>query len=756
MDVKNTRPHIFIKNEPAAPVKREYDGGGGGTYARQSYKQHAIKVQAEAHKLRAIFANSKDSGISNIYYKVEIPEDQKVAMSTGKVLEKNLHSTIIGSPASNIAHVSSSQDSFEDFLSQLDLYKSSEASTGKSKFASIESISEIPFSEKVSERFLSGFETDLAEGDALITLFSDLDQADVKTVCQGVSQFLKKNNGQFLSFLPREEGALLRVRSKKSTLKDLAEMFVSIQSLDSADEVVTEMASVGEPIDNTIAVNPNNSKAYACMFDTGVNSSSRFLSDSIVEDHCPFGSNRGVGNAHGTFVGSRIIYGDSLKDQITTGVLTPDVKLLSVCINRFDDLGNKIIVTVDGLIAVIRETVERWHNEIRVYNLSISCTPQNASASASIKDDIVHQLASEVDSLSRKYDVLFVMCTGNIPWGGSIPFPSKPYPSYFDDDTSRIMSPGEAMLGLTVGSIALEHNAGSMAQFSEPSPFTRRGPGFSGYHKPDLVAHGGNCGNNWSQHDFLNVVGLSDAGDFLSYARGTSYSAPLISRLAAKLFENIQGASACLIKAMLIHFSQEPQSDNLSEEQLKKLHGHGQPSVPMLTNSTKNIQSYLYQGSMDFRDMVEIPFFVPSVLTNRKGNNKIKVKVTISFYPETSAVLKSGYCKSHIRTKIIKLNKKGASADVSFSDSTVLDSDRYSTVIKMEKVFSQGVSPGDWKVLIAHESRWTLRNPNTKYAVVITIEDPKNDPKIDIHAAIRNEAPNRYQSELGVQERIKI
>jgi hypothetical protein len=533
-------------------------------------------------------------------------------------------------------------------------------------------------------------------------------------------------------------------------------LFVSIQSLDSADEVITEMASVGEPISNTITVNPNDSKAYACMFDTGINTASRFLQDSIIEDDCPFGSNRGKGTTHGTFVGSRIVYGDSLKDQITTGVLTPDVKLLSVCINRFDDLGNKVKVTVDELIAIIRATVEKWHKEIRVYNLSLSCTPQNANAPASIKDDIVHQLASEVDSLSRKYDVLFVICTGNIPWGPQDSFPSTPYPSYFDDDASRIMSPAESMLGLTVGSIALEHATGSMAQYAEPSPFTRRGPGFAGYHKPDLVAHGGNCGNNWSQHDFLNVVGLSDIGDFLSYARGTSYSAPLISRLAAKLFENIQGASACLIKAMLVHFTQESQSDNFLEEQIKKLHGHGQPSVTMLTNSTKNVQSYLYQGNMDYRDMVEIPFFVPSVLTERKGNNKVKVRVTISFYPETSAVLRSGYCKSHIRTKIRKLNKNGDSTDVPFSNSAVLESDRYSTVIKMEKVFSQGISAGDWKILIAHESRWTLRNPITKYAVVITIEDPKNDSNIDIHAAIRTEAPNRYQSELGVRERIRI
>ncbi len=756
MDVENQRPHIFIKDEPAPPVKREYDGGGGGTYPRDSYRKHAHKVFAEADRLKAIFATSQDKTIGNRYFKVEIPEEQKVSTSTGKKLEENLLSKIVGSPKSNIAHVSTSKESFDDLVSQLNTYSESSESKGKSKYASIEELSLIPFEEKVSERFQLDFTEDNTEGDALISLFPDIDSNDLDVIYAGVKSYVEALNGEILSFLPREEGTLLRVRSKKSVLKSLAESFVSIQSLDSADEIITEMASVGEPLDNTINVTPNTSKAYACMFDTGIQKDNRFLIDSIIEDVCPFGDNRGVNTAHGTFVGSRIIYGDSIKDQLTTGSLSPDVKLLSVCINKFDDLGNKVKVTVDQLIELIRSTVEKWHKQIRVYNLSISCTPQNPYAPASIKDDIVHLLASEIDILSRKYDVLFVICTGNIPWSPSCPLPQESYPKYFDLDESRLMSPGESMLGLTVGSVAFEDATGSMAKSSEPSPFTRRGPGFSGYHKPDLIAHGGNCGNNWSQHDFLNVVGLSNTGDYLSYARGTSFSAPLITRLAAKLFEFIPSASACLVKAMLIHFAKKTELLDFETKNLMHLQGHGYPDVAFLCNSTKNIQSYLYQGDMDFRDMIEIPFYVPSVLVNRKVRNKIKVKVTISFFPETSAVLKSGYCKSHIRTKIIKLNNRNEYKDVPFSKSSVLDSDRYSTVIKMEKTFSSAIHGGDWKILIAHESRWTLKNPKTKYAVVVTIEDPQNDPNIDIHNAIRNEAPNRYQSELGVQERLKI
>lgn len=749
------RPHIFIRNEPNPAVTREYDGGGGGTYPRESYRQHAIKVHTEVDRLKVIFTNLKDAAIEKRYFKVALPEGEKVSTSTGKGLERNLSSNIVGSPQNNVAHVSSSVASFDDLVAQLETYKSTETNVGKSKYAMIEDISYIPFDEKVSERFLAQFEDDEEEGEALITFFSDLNEDEVSIVQEGVASFLNEMDGEILSFLPREEGALIKVRSKKSVLKDLAEMFVSIQSLDSVDELIMEMASVGEPVNGSINVNPNNSLALACMFDTGVSPDVRFLQGSIIEDYCPFGDNRGVGTSHGTFVASRIVYGDSIKDQISIGSLSPDVRLLSVCINRFDDLGNKERVTIDELISLIRSTVERWHNQIRVYNLSLSCTPQKSSSSPTIRDDVVHQLASEIDFLSRKYDVLFVICTGNIPYSEQQTVPDTPYPSYFEGDESRIMSPGEAMLGLTVGSIALEEAAGSMAKKEEPSPFTRRGPGFSGYYKPDLVAHGGNCGNNWTQHDFLNVTGFSDNGDHLSYARGTSFSAPIVTRLAAKIFEIVPSASACLVKAMLIHFCQKIPSENFEEEALDKLYGHGFPITDLITASTQNMQSFLYQGEMDYRDMVEIPFYVPSVLINRSVRDKVKVKVTISFYPETSAVLKSGYCKSHIRTKIIKLDQDGESKDVAFSASNVLNEDRYSTVIKMEKVFSRAISSGEWKILVAHESRWTLRNPNTKFAVVVTVEDPKNDPDIDIYAAIRQEEPVKYRTELGIQERIR-
>jgi hypothetical protein len=760
MNEQDRRPHIFIKDEPPAHEVRTYSGGGGGgTYPRTNYKKHASKVSKEAHELKAIFSKTNDSSIPNVYFKIELPEDHTVSTtSAGEKLEENFRGRIIGSPKENIAHLSATKEAFNDLSSELDRYRDSSKNTGKSKFASLERIDAIPFEEKISERFSDYFDNDESSGEALVSLYPDLSKEDSKYVIQGITNFLKKNNGEVVQISEGESGLILKVKSKKKILEELAKSFVSIQMLDRADIVLDTMAAKGDRIADAITVNPNISKAYAAIFDSGINQESRFLSDSIIEAEYPFGNPHGIGIGHGTFVGSRIIYGDSLKNQLSRGVLNPDVKVLSVSFSGFDDLGNKKVLTTDILIDQMRKTVAKWHKQIRVYNLSMSCLPPRPGLSARVKDDMVHTMAAEIDALSRKYDVLFIVCSGNFPYPANSR-PSDPYPQYFKDEETRIMPPGDSMLAITVGSIAQEMADGSMAKKNEPSPFTRRGPGFGGYFKPDLVAHGGNAGNNWNFLEFLMSTGIHEDGESLAFGNGTSYSTPLVTRYAAKLFEMMPEASACLVKALLLHFSNKTVDSAIDPQTLHHLMGNGFPIPEKLSHSNKHEQTYLREGELDFREMVTIPFYVPKALVKRKskrGLGKVKIRVTVTFYPETNALLKSGYCKSHIRTKIVKLNGQGAEDDVSFSECAVIDSDRYSTVIQMEKTFSTKIAGGEWGVFIAHESRWKLKNPKTKYAVVISIEDPLKDPQIDIHSHIRTEIPGKYRTELKTKMLISV
>jgi len=748
------RPHIVIKDEPAPPVKREYPPGGS-TYKRDDYGAHAKSVSTEAKNLKAIFAKSKDSSSTNkVFFRLELPEDQKVETSNGKQVSDKMRVEIIGSPKENVAHVSANKDSFDDLTTQLSEYSSSSDNKGKSKFSAIEHIDPIPFEEKVTERFLDNFEKDDEEGEALIELFEDVSTKEAENISIEIANFLKQSGGEVLDTDNSNTGKVIRVKSKKNILKQLSEMFLSVQSLDSVDQVIEYQAIEGERLEDTVKVLSNDSNALACVIDTGVVKNSRFLEGSLIDQEFPFGDSKGVGVDHGTFVASRVIYGDDIKGQMARGVFEPDVKVLSVCTKEFDAIGNPVVVTIDRLIKVIRDVVVRWHEQIKVYNLSIGCIPTKPGVLPGIKDDVVHPLAAELDFLSRKYDVLFVISAGNYPHDNI--YPAKAYPSYFDEEVTRILSPSESMLGITVGSTARETISGSMADLNEPSPFTRKGPGFNNFRKPDIATHGGNLGNNFSPVNFLMSVGINKTGNAIAYGNGTSFAAPIITRLAAKLFESVSNATAPLVKAMLLHFSEVIESSNFTEETLKNLVGNGIPIPEKITNSHKHSQTFLYQGEMDYRDMIEVPFYVPKGLVSRKGNQVVRVRATIVFAPETSKVLRTGYCKSHIRTKIIKLDKNGVEKGESFSKSKEFDSGRYSTVIKMSQKFSNQVTGGEWKILVAHESRWTLKNPKTKFAVVVTVEDPKLDESIDIYNLIRSEVSNKYKAEVNIREKIRI
>jgi hypothetical protein len=451
-----------------------------------------------------------------------------------------------------------------------------------------------------------------------------------------------------------------------------------------------------------------------------------------------------------------VAYGDSLRDQIAAGRLLPNVKVLSVCHTSHDGIGNKRKATTEQLMRIVRDTVERWRAQIRVYNLSLNLVPPvRYTFNATVTDDVVGPLAAELDQLARKHDVLFVLTAGNYPLPHQ-PNPTAPYPDYFSDDGCRLLPPAEAMLALTVGSIAERENRGSIARAGDPSPFTRRGPGFAGYRKPDLAVHGGNYGQRWQSFDDLSTAGISQSGDALAFGDGTSFAAPLITRLAAQVFAAIPDASASLVRALLVHFARpNPKSITAPDEAIRIL-GNGSPDATRLLRSTKWEQTFYFVGKIAYRQITRIPFYVPKALVKRDGRQKVRVRYTVVFAPETNRTLKSGYCKSHLRTKIVKLNQNKAEKEIAVDNTPDRLNERYSTVIRGAKTFSSHVSGGDWAMLIEQESRWKLKDPETPFAVVVTVEDPRRDTNIDIHAAIRAEAKNRYKGELQTPIRARV
>lgn len=746
--MNDQRPLLLISE--SRPIQdRTYKGRGGDIYLRESYSDHGKKLFTQAAQLKREFQSSIDfEKINRRYLRVEIPEDKNLWKSDGEKLNTSILSSLVGTPEKNVGHFSTLEKSFNSFLEQLETY--SHSNSGKYKFAIIETISKIPAAEKINRSLYMLIKQHKFNGEILLTLFPDLSRNEQENLKQAINSYLKTSDGKILSEIDTNSGKMFRIQIRADEIENLANCFMAVQSIDPVDEFLVESATFGQRIEDDIQVLPNTSNAKVCIFDSGVIQGSRFLDNSLLGHEEPLGPPYNY--EHGTLVASRIIYGNSLRDNISMGILKPDVKVLSVCMNSFDDLGNPKPARGDDFLRIIRDTVKRWHRQIKVYNLSMNLYYGNTTIPSIIIDEKVHPVAAQIDKLSKEHGVLFILTTGNRNKPSSI----KEYPHYFEEEDSRLVSPGEAMLALTVGSITDRENEGSLAKSNHPSPFTRRGPGFNQYRKPDLVAQGGNYTYDWKSFDDLSVAGLAKDGKSLAYGTGTSYAAPLISRLAAHLFDRIPNVTSELVRALLIHSATSIATNIIEPEMLQNLIGNGLPDAKMLLNCDRWNQNYIFQSTIGYRKICKVPFYIPASLTNRKGRQKLRIKFTLVSSPETDITLKKGYCKSHLQTQLFKLNSKNELTKAATEKNSKVVTDRYSTVIRYDKTFSGELLSGEWELVIEQQSKWTLKEKDTPFAVVISVCDPRNEKDVDIYTSIQAEIPNRYRDLIEVQDKIRV
>jgi len=155
---------------------------------------------------------------------------------------------------------------------------------------------------------------------------------------------------------------------------------------------------------------------------------------------------------------------------------------------------------------------------------------------------------------------------------------------YLYTEEAGLLNPATTVNCLSVGSINTELRTGRgfidryrpekridklrISKEREPSAFTRTGPGFNETIKPDLVAYGGNMyyharTNKLISNDFQSGIpslnnNFFDDGKLFSCASGTSFSAPYISNLAAKILNYNKEFKNNTVRALLANSADYP------------------------------------------------------------------------------------------------------------------------------------------------------------------------------------------------------
>jgi len=327
----------------------------------------------------------------------------------------------------------------------------------------------------------------------------------------------------------------------------------------SGDTIVSRVAPTGfyatspmytVPAQAQMTLNPNISideLPIVAVLDTGVDFPSE-LEPLIIEHWIPTGAAPGD-KKHGTNVASKVAF-ENLGEQLASGVLTPRARIIDCNIRGLDPDSNKPdrpdLICNSTMIARIKEAVLRFKDITKIFNFS-------SSEENPIQGDEISILGYELDVLAIQYGVKFTISAGNHHLYRS----QNSLKDILQDDDIRIAAPSDSMLNIAVGAIVgAEHKEGLSRQF-EIAPYSRIGPGFRGFRKPDIVSYAGTMTKN----DFVppdDYAMMIASGGQWAFEAGTSFTAPTVAGDLAEISQSVPDQDILMSETLLYHGAEMP------------------------------------------------------------------------------------------------------------------------------------------------------------------------------------------------------
>ena len=555
----NLKPLSFFLNEQHELTRGEKEGGGGiPKYAPINWGDKGRQIQNTLHQAREKIRASHDPTKDNHYFLLAKPQprlkklsDDKKKAPMGEIEEATAYSgkdsrvfsrlgmdlLSVAQDGSAVVHTTPERaDQLESTAATLDEFGIRE----KVRWATIESFDLIPLEFRIDKEWLDS----LSRGkpaESVIELQPLLTRVEIDTVMRAIAFTVDANaprgqriTGSGADFSGRQ---WLRGALSPGALLGIATSFLSVQSLHSPliSYVAAGHGTPGFPA----MLGPTNSIAdvttlpTVAVVDTGVPQNHASLAPLRRGTYATPLNAGGVGN-HGSFVASRIVFGD--QGSAPLGTIPPaSLRFYDVNValgpNQIDDkeLTNAL------------EAVVRTSPDVRVFNLSFDSEPLSLLQTQPVKLRERLILAQELDNFIFEYDVIMVVAAGNSEMGIS---PNPPYPQHYSDARWHLGAFARTFNSLTCGAYVSQLSAsGLVKQIGWPSPLCRVGPGLGNAPKPDFSASGGNVNANYAPAPGLGVWGLDATGTWVEKS-GTSYAAPLLAREAALAMRSLEGVCA--------------------------------------------------------------------------------------------------------------------------------------------------------------------------------------------------------------------
>lgn len=396
---------------------------------------------------------------------------------------------------------------------------------------------------------------------------------------------------------------------------------------------------------------PDNAPRIAVL-DSGITAGHPLLSAAIGDAQGFVAPGRDAADmaGHGTFVSGLALYGD-VAAQIRSGQFIPQLQLFSGRVFNDDDLDETTFVE-KSVEEAVRYFLQNY--QCRVFNLSYG------DLNKVYDGRHVRGLAYTLDRLSRELGVLFVVPTGNLRDDQLPVDPIAGYPDYLLELASRMLDPAPALNAITVGGLAIldatadarrnEHTIEDVpiAKPLQPSPFTRSGMSVGDAVKPDFVEEAGNAAFKPGRNIRKQGLGLVSMNAGFATGRpfrqdhGTSFAAPKVAHMAARLAHQFPDSSVNLVRSILACHAAWPDasvnllnpSDNApGRDKLMKLVGYGRIAKEAVFRSGPNVVTLYADDHIENNrtQFFEIP--LPAELWGR-GKRHRQISVALAYSPE--------------------------------------------------------------------------------------------------------------------------
>lgn len=405
------------------------------------------------------------------------------------------------------------------------------------------------------------------------------------------------------------------------------------------------------PIDSPTADAP-----VVCIIDSGVNSGNPFLAKVVRDDLSKSFLSKepddaSDGNGHGSAIASLASY--HMLNLAEGAHNQPKVWIANARILNEDNQ-----IEDERLFSRVLDEVVTFYaaRGVRIFCLAVGDDRKIWGDTSRKILPRKSWVARRIDQLSRKHDVIFVTCTGNIDLQDVTDFTKKgtTYPNYLSDETCQLLDPGQAALAVTVGSIApgttiiASRDSKAVALRNQPSPFTRSGPGIRREIKPEVVEYGGNLALDSMSGGIRENRGLQlptasrQLTPAVSFWTGTSFAAPKVAHRLALIDQDLRSLglrpSAPLLRAFLVNSASHRNEDGelatirsafpaTDSDRINLLLGYGLPDHICATGSDDYSVITYFQGEIKPDHVMFFDVPVPIELAERTDRRRLTVTV---------------------------------------------------------------------------------------------------------------------------------